>query len=82
MEIQNGADWTKTRILVSLLPRKTIISHSNAPEDGETDVFVHISAVEQSEIAPLDQGIKLTFETEPDKKGKGDKAVNLVIVDE
>ena len=52
------------------------------PDDGATDVFVHISAVEQSEIPPLDQGIKLTFETEPDKKGKGDKAVNLVVVTE
>jgi len=52
------------------------------PEDGGADVFVHISAVEQSEIPPLDQGVKVTFETEPDKKGKGDKAVNLVIVEE
>ncbi|MEO1066916.1 MAG: cold-shock protein [Pseudomonadota bacterium] len=49
------------------------------PEDGGADVFVHISAVEQSGVPPLDQGIKLSFETEPDKKGKGPKAVNLVI---
>lgn len=49
------------------------------PEDGGADVFVHISAVEQSEVPPLDQGIKLSFETEPDKKGKGPKAVNLEI---
>lgn len=50
------------------------------PDDGGNDVFVHISAVEQSEVPPLDQGIKISFETEPDKKGKGDKAVNLVVV--
>lgn len=50
------------------------------PDDGGTDVFVHISAVEQSEVPPLDQGIKLSFETEPDKKGKGPKAINLEIV--
>ncbi len=47
------------------------------PDDGSKDVFVHISAVEQSGIPPLDQGVRISFETEPDKRGKGPKAVRL-----
>ena len=41
------------------------------------DVFVHITAVERSGIGPLDEGMRVSFETEPDKRGKGPKAVNL-----
>lgn len=45
------------------------------PEDGSKDVFVHISAVEQSGLPGLSEGQKLSFELQPDKKGP--KAVNL-----
>ena len=41
------------------------------------DVFVHITAVERSNIGTLDEGMRVSFETEPDKRGKGPKAVNL-----
>lgn len=47
------------------------------PDDGGTDVFVHVSAIERSGIGPLTQGARISFETEPDKRGKGPKAVNL-----
>ena len=47
------------------------------PDEGEKDVFVHVTAVERSGIGSLDQGMRITFETEPDKHGKGPKAVNL-----
>ncbi len=47
------------------------------PEDGSQDVFVHISAVEQSGLKTLNQGQKVRFETQPDKKGP--KAVNLQV---
>ncbi len=47
------------------------------PDDGEKDVFVHISAVEQSGMTTLDEGKKVSFETEADPRGKGPKAVNL-----
>lgn len=47
------------------------------PDDGGKDVFVHVTAVEQSGISNLDEGMRLSFETEPDKRGKGPKAVNL-----
>jgi cold shock protein len=36
------------------------------PDDGGRDVFVH-------------EGQRITFDVEPDKKGKGPKAVNLVV---
>ncbi len=47
------------------------------PDGGAKDVFVHISAVERSGLPPLQDGQKVTFETEPDRMGKGPKAVNL-----
>ena len=47
------------------------------PEDGSSDVFVHVTAVEQAGLHALSEGQAITYETEPDKKGKGPKAVNL-----
>jgi len=47
------------------------------PDDGSKDVFVHISAVEQSGMQGLQDGQKVSFETEPDKHGKGPKAIDL-----
>ena len=49
------------------------------PDDGGRDVFVHITAVEQAGLKSLNEGQKISFDVEPDKKGKGPKAVNLVI---
>jgi CspA family cold shock protein len=49
------------------------------PDDGGRDVFVHITAVERAGLKDLTEGQRITFEVEPDKKGKGPKAVNLVI---
>ena len=49
------------------------------PDDGGRDVFVHITAVEQAGLKGLNEGQKISFDVEPDKKGKGPKAVNLVI---
>ena len=49
------------------------------PDDGGREVFVHISAVEQAWLTSLTEGQRLSFEVEPDKKGKGPKAVNLII---
>jgi CspA family cold shock protein len=47
------------------------------PDDGGKDVFVHVTAVERAGIVNLDEGARISFETEPDKRGKGPKAVNL-----
>jgi CspA family cold shock protein len=49
------------------------------PDDGGRDVFVHITAVERAGLKDLTEGQRITFDVEPDKKGKGPKAVNLVI---
>ena len=48
------------------------------PDDGEKDVFVHISAVQQSGLEGLADGQRVQFETEPDRRGKGPQAVNIV----
>ena len=52
------------------------------PDEGGDDVFVHISAVQASGLPGLSDGQKVEFETEPDRRGKGPKAVNLQFADE
>ncbi len=47
------------------------------PDEGGKDVFVHVTAVERSGLGTLDEGMRVSFETEPDKRGKGPKAVDL-----
>jgi CspA family cold shock protein len=49
------------------------------PDDGGRDVFVHITAVESAGLKSLTEGQRISFDVEPDKKGKGPKAVNLVV---
>ena len=49
------------------------------PETGGNDVFVHITAVSASGLQTLMPGQKIQYDVEPDKKGKGPKAVNLVV---
>ena len=46
-----------------------------APDDGSKDIFVHVSAVEQSEIDYLVEGQKVSFDIE--QESRGPKAVNL-----
>jgi CspA family cold shock protein len=47
------------------------------PDEGGQDVFVHVSAVMSSGLGTLNEGQRVSFEIEPDKRGKGPKAVNL-----
>lgn len=49
------------------------------PDDGGKDVFVHVTAVERSGLGTLNEGMRISFETEPDKRGKGPKAVELKV---
>lgn len=51
------------------------------PDDGGKDVFLHISSLEASGLPALDDGQKVSFETEPDKRGKGPKAINIQLAD-
>jgi cold shock protein len=46
------------------------------PENGEKDVFVHISAVEQSTLGSLSEGQRVSFEVERGQQGKS-SAVRL-----
>lgn len=47
------------------------------PDNGGQDVFVHVSAVMTSGLGTLNEGQRVSFEVEADKRGKGPKAVNL-----
>ena len=51
------------------------------PDDGSKDVFVHISAVERAGLTSLTEGQRVNFQTLPDTKGKGPKAVNLKVAE-
>ena len=46
-------------------------------DDGQPDAFVHISAVERSGLTSLNEGDRLEFDIEVDRRGKY-SAVNLV----
>jgi CspA family cold shock protein len=47
-----------------------------APEDGSTDAFVHISAVERAGMQTLQKEQRVSYELEQDRRGKT-SAVNL-----
>ncbi|HEY1095826.1 MAG TPA: cold-shock protein [Alphaproteobacteria bacterium] len=47
------------------------------PENGGTDVFVHISAVERAGLKSLNEGQKVTYEV-TSERGK-DSATNLQV---
>ncbi|MGZ2411817.1 cold shock protein [Sphingomonas sp. F9_3S_D5_B_2] len=46
------------------------------PEDGSSDAFVHISAVEAAGMGTLERDQRVTYELENDKRGRA-SAVNL-----
>lgn len=47
------------------------------PQDGSTDVFVHISAVERSGMSTLNEGQKITYDIVRDKRSGKSSAENL-----
>lgn len=47
-----------------------------APENGSSDAFVHISAVEQAGMRTLEKDQRVTYDLEQDRRGKT-SAVNL-----
>ena len=47
-----------------------------APEDGSSDAFVHISAVERAGLSTLNKDPRVSYELETDRRGKT-SAVNL-----
>ena len=49
------------------------------PDEGGPDVFVHISAVERAGLRSLNEGQKVTFELERDKRSGKMSAGNLAV---
>ncbi|WP_421694727.1 cold-shock protein [Aestuariivirga sp.] len=47
------------------------------PDNGSTDIFVHISAVERAGFRTLQEGQKLSFEVVTDKRTGRSSAGNL-----
>ncbi len=47
------------------------------PDEGGADVFVHISAVQRSGLAGLDEGQKVSYEIVQDKRTGKNAADNL-----
>lgn len=48
------------------------------PDEGGTDVFVHISAVQRAGLAQLDEGQKISYEIVQDRRSGRSSADNLV----
>lgn len=48
------------------------------PEEGDSDIFVHISAVERSGLTDLKDGQVVTFELEEDRGRMAASAIELV----
>jgi cold shock protein len=49
------------------------------PDDGNKDIFVHISAVEQAGLKSLKDGQKLSYELVTDKRTGRQSAGNLIL---
>jgi CspA family cold shock protein len=47
------------------------------PDDGSKDVFIHVSALERSGIHGLNEGDKITFVIEDDRRGRGKQAAEV-----
>ncbi len=51
------------------------------PDDGGKDLFVHISAVQNSGLHSLNEGDKVSFESEDDPRGRGKQIAKIQMVD-
>ena len=47
------------------------------PDDGGRDVFVHVSAVERAGMRGLNEGQKISYDIENDKRSGKESAGNL-----
>ena len=47
------------------------------PEDGSKDMFIHVSALERAGIHGLNEGDKITFVLEDDRRGRGKQAAQV-----
>jgi CspA family cold shock protein len=51
-----------------------------APDGGERDVFVHVSAVQRAGVPYLEEGMAISFEMVDDSRGRGQQANNLQLL--
>ncbi|KQW68192.1 cold-shock protein [Phenylobacterium sp. Root77] len=49
------------------------------PDDGGADIFVHISAVERAGLRSLNEGQKITYDLEQDRRSGKMAAGNLQV---
>ena len=49
-----------------------------APEDGGEDVLIHVSAIEQDQLASLDEGLELHYEAESGPRGM--RATRIILI--
>lgn len=47
------------------------------PEDGSKDVFVHATALEAAGIRSLNEGDRISFVLEDDRRGRGKQAGSI-----
>lgn len=50
------------------------------PDDGSKDIFVHITAVQAAGIPEVTEGIKLSYELQDDRRGRGQQATELQLL--
>ncbi|SCW87839.1 cold shock protein (beta-ribbon, CspA family) [Rhizobium mongolense subsp. loessense] len=50
------------------------------PDDGSTDTFVHISAVQRSGLTSLSEGQKVSYEIVEDRRSGKSSAENLKLL--
>ena len=50
------------------------------PEDGSKDIFVHITAVQTAGIPEITEGMKLSYELQDDRRGRGQQATELQLL--
>ncbi|AEB12403.1 cold-shock protein [Marinithermus hydrothermalis] len=49
--------------------------------EGDSDVFVHYTAINGTGFRTLNEGDIVTFEVEPGRPGKGPQATNVTVVE-
>ncbi len=50
------------------------------PDDGSKDIFVHITAVQAAGIPEVTEGMKLSYELQDDRRGRGQQATELQLL--
>ena len=52
-----------------------------APDNGGGDVFLHQNALRRSNLVTVYDGARVEFELGPDKRGRNDQAIRVVVLE-